>query len=158
MDSQGHYVLKILYVKTKEFGPLGGMHWACPPRSAKGGYECTPLSMSLCLLFISDNYQETLTICCCLCCLSNILHITRGQPILCTEWSPHQVELQLQILGESNCSHCRQSSTSDPGWGSLTAVEVCSLQWLQSDTPNPSRMWSWTLSAVTAVGPPRMWS
>ena len=29
-DSQGGYVSKILYVETKESGPLGGMRWACP--------------------------------------------------------------------------------------------------------------------------------
>ena len=31
MDSRGSYISKILYVKTKELGPLGGVH---PPRSA----------------------------------------------------------------------------------------------------------------------------
>ena len=34
VDSRGGYVLKILYVKTKELGPLGGVCWVCPPRSA----------------------------------------------------------------------------------------------------------------------------
>ena len=37
VDSQGGYVSKILYVKTKELGPLGGGGGACrahPPRSA----------------------------------------------------------------------------------------------------------------------------
>ena len=29
-DSQGSYILKILYVKTKESGPLGGVRWARP--------------------------------------------------------------------------------------------------------------------------------
>ena len=32
VDSRGSYVLKILYVKTKELGPLGGAR--APPRSA----------------------------------------------------------------------------------------------------------------------------
>ena len=37
VDSRGGYVLKILYVKMKELGPLGGgMHRARPPRSANG--------------------------------------------------------------------------------------------------------------------------
>ena len=30
VDSRGSYVLKILYVKTKELGPLGGAHPARP--------------------------------------------------------------------------------------------------------------------------------
>ena len=30
MDSRGGYVLKILYVETKECGPLGGVPWARP--------------------------------------------------------------------------------------------------------------------------------
>ena len=30
MDSRGGYVSKILYVKTKEFGPWGGVRWARP--------------------------------------------------------------------------------------------------------------------------------
>ena len=35
VDSQGSYVLKILYVKTKELGPLGGARAGrAPPRSA----------------------------------------------------------------------------------------------------------------------------
>ena len=36
VDSRGGYVSKILYVKTKELGPLGGGHapGASPPRSA----------------------------------------------------------------------------------------------------------------------------
>ena len=35
MDSQGGYFLKILYVKTKESGPLGGHALGTPPsRSA----------------------------------------------------------------------------------------------------------------------------
>ena len=34
MDSRGSYVSKILYVKMKELGPLGGgAHQAHPPRS-----------------------------------------------------------------------------------------------------------------------------
>ena len=40
MDSRGGYVSKILCVKTKEFGPLGGGEGACaghvPSRSANG--------------------------------------------------------------------------------------------------------------------------
>ena len=36
MVSRGGYVLKILYVKTKESEPLGGMPGARPPRSANG--------------------------------------------------------------------------------------------------------------------------
>ena len=31
MDSQGGYISKILYVETKEPGPLGGMRRARPP-------------------------------------------------------------------------------------------------------------------------------
>ena len=31
VDSQGSYVLKILYVKTKELGPLGGRTPGAPP-------------------------------------------------------------------------------------------------------------------------------
>ena len=35
VDSRGGYVSKILYVKTKELGPLGGVHAGrTPPRSA----------------------------------------------------------------------------------------------------------------------------
>ena len=34
VDSRGGYVLKILYVKTKELGPLGGRASGAPPRSA----------------------------------------------------------------------------------------------------------------------------
>ena len=30
VDSRSGYVSKILYVKTKESGPLGGMRWAHP--------------------------------------------------------------------------------------------------------------------------------
>ena len=30
VDSLGGYVSKILYVKTKENGPLGGVHWSRP--------------------------------------------------------------------------------------------------------------------------------
>ena len=30
MDSRGGYILKILYVETKESGPLGGVRWARP--------------------------------------------------------------------------------------------------------------------------------
>ena len=30
-DSQGGYILKILYVEMKESGPLGGVCQACPP-------------------------------------------------------------------------------------------------------------------------------
>ena len=33
VDSRGSYISKILYVKMKELGPLGGAHRA-PPRSA----------------------------------------------------------------------------------------------------------------------------
>ena len=29
----GHFSVK-MYAKTKELGPIGGMHRACPPRSA----------------------------------------------------------------------------------------------------------------------------
>ena len=36
VDSQGGYILKILHVETKEFGPLGGVRRARPPRSANG--------------------------------------------------------------------------------------------------------------------------
>ena len=37
VDSRGGYISKILYVKTKELGPLGGgVHWVRPPRSANG--------------------------------------------------------------------------------------------------------------------------
>ena len=31
VDSRGSYVLKILYVKTKELGPLGGRAPGAPP-------------------------------------------------------------------------------------------------------------------------------
>ena len=34
VDSRSGYVSKILYVKTKESGPLGGVRRARPPRSA----------------------------------------------------------------------------------------------------------------------------
>ena len=34
VDSRGGYVSKILYVKMKESGPLGGVRWARSPRSA----------------------------------------------------------------------------------------------------------------------------
>ena len=34
VDSRGGYVLKILYVKMKELGPLGGRAPGAPPRSA----------------------------------------------------------------------------------------------------------------------------
>ena len=34
VDSRSGYVLKILYVKTKELGPLGGCVLGAPPRSA----------------------------------------------------------------------------------------------------------------------------
>ena len=34
VDSWGGYVLKILYVKTKESGPIGGRAPGTPPRSA----------------------------------------------------------------------------------------------------------------------------
>ena len=34
VDSRGGYVSKILYVETKESGPLGIVHRAYPPRSA----------------------------------------------------------------------------------------------------------------------------
>ena len=34
VDSRGSYVSKILYVKTKELGPLGGPRAGRPPRSA----------------------------------------------------------------------------------------------------------------------------
>ena len=34
VDSRGSYVSKILYVETKEFGPLGGVRRARPLRSA----------------------------------------------------------------------------------------------------------------------------
>ena len=37
MDSRGSYVLKILYVKTKESGPLGGGTGHAPSRSANEG-------------------------------------------------------------------------------------------------------------------------
>ena len=33
MDPQGSYVSKILHVKMKESGPIGGAHQVCPPRS-----------------------------------------------------------------------------------------------------------------------------
>ena len=33
MDSRGGYVSKILYVKMKELGPLGGHMLGTPPRS-----------------------------------------------------------------------------------------------------------------------------
>ena len=37
VDSRGSYVSKILYVKTKELGPLGGARAGrAPPRSANG--------------------------------------------------------------------------------------------------------------------------
>ena len=31
VDSRGGYVLKIMYVKTKELGPLGEAHTGCAP-------------------------------------------------------------------------------------------------------------------------------
>ena len=34
VDSQGGYISKILYVKMKELGPLGGCVLGTPPRSA----------------------------------------------------------------------------------------------------------------------------
>ena len=34
MDPQGGHVSKMLYVKTKELGPLGGRAPGAPPRSA----------------------------------------------------------------------------------------------------------------------------
>ena len=34
MDFRGGYVSKILYVKTKELGPIGGGASGAPPRSA----------------------------------------------------------------------------------------------------------------------------
>ena len=34
MDTQGGHILKILYVKKKECGPLGGRAPGMPPRSA----------------------------------------------------------------------------------------------------------------------------
>ena len=37
MDSQGSYISKILYVKMKESGPLGGMCRACPLDSPMHG-------------------------------------------------------------------------------------------------------------------------
>ena len=41
VDSRGGYVLKILYVKMKELGPLGGVHTGhAPPRSANGHMKC----------------------------------------------------------------------------------------------------------------------
>ena len=39
VDSRGSYVLKILYVETKESGPLGGRELGTPPRSANGCNE-----------------------------------------------------------------------------------------------------------------------
>ena len=45
IDSWGGYVSKSLYVKMKESGPLGGMHRACPSRSAfvkKVKVHCLP--------------------------------------------------------------------------------------------------------------------
>ena len=41
VDSQGSYVSKILYVKTKELGPLGGRMPGAPPRSANAIYWIT---------------------------------------------------------------------------------------------------------------------
>ena len=38
VDSRGGYVSKILYVKMKESGPLGGRALGTPPRSANGIY------------------------------------------------------------------------------------------------------------------------
>ena len=39
VDSQGGYVSKILYVKMKELGPLGGARAGhAPPRSANAEY------------------------------------------------------------------------------------------------------------------------
>ena len=42
VDSQGSYVSKILYVKTKELGPLGGGHapGAPPPLDPPMLYSC----------------------------------------------------------------------------------------------------------------------
>ena len=34
VDYRGSYISKILYVKTKELGPLGGLAPGAPPRSA----------------------------------------------------------------------------------------------------------------------------
>ena len=92
------------------------------------------------------------------------LHHTRSQPVLRMEWSPHQVEQQLQISGRgSDCSHCRPSFRF---WLQLKFA-VCSrnpppedvkLNLVSSDCSQTPRIRSWTWSAVTAVGPPRMWS
>ena len=39
MDSRGGYISKILYVETKESGPVGGVRRVCPPRSANDRVE-----------------------------------------------------------------------------------------------------------------------
>ena len=41
VDPQGSYVLKILNVKMKESGPVGGHTPGAPPRSTNGGYSFT---------------------------------------------------------------------------------------------------------------------
>ena len=51
-NSRGGYVLKILYVKTKKSGPLGGLAPDTPPRSAKG---IAPIYLqNVCYLYISN--------------------------------------------------------------------------------------------------------
>ena len=45
VDSQGSYVSEILYVKTKESGPLGGRAPGTPPRSANDIDLCLQLEI-----------------------------------------------------------------------------------------------------------------
>ena len=101
VDSQGGYVSKILYVKTKEFGPLGG---ACaghdPSRSANGQWT-------------SRNVEQTV-----------ILELTRwtfcspillNRRILLDDWKlSHTIQTMndfFQIWCEMHSNQCRHTNT-----------------------------------------------
>ena len=46
MASRGGYILEILYVKTKESGPLGGPAPGTPPRSTNAFPTCSVLLLN----------------------------------------------------------------------------------------------------------------
>ena len=53
VDSRGGYILKILYVKMKELGPLGGRAPDAPPRSANEYKQMDKSQIQLFLALIS---------------------------------------------------------------------------------------------------------
>ena len=58
VDSRDGYVSKILYVKTKESGPLGGRARRTPPRSANDWYYSLRLKIKIYIICVITHTQS----------------------------------------------------------------------------------------------------